>query len=156
MIKKPLVITNGLIEQLQAGDSLSSTDALQLTNDNAGAVVIGSPVYVSGVDSFDKAKADASGTKDVIGLVADAPSIGIAGTGNVLTDGRLVATTVQWDAVTGETGGLTPGGVYFLDAATAGKMTQTAPTTDGQYVSRLGTGLSTTDFEISIQTPIKL
>lgn len=155
MIKKPLVITNGLIEQLQAGDSLSNDEMRSLTNDNAGSLVIGTPVYVSGADSVDKAKADASGTKDVIGLVADV-SIATTVAGNVLTDGPLSATTGQWDAVTEETGGLTPGGVYFLDDANLGKMTQTAPTADGKYVSRLGTALSTTEFEISIQTPIKL
>lgn len=155
-VKKPLVITNGTIEQLQAGDSLYNPDMLQLTNDNVAAVVIGAPVYITAAGHFDKAQADAVGTKDVIGLVADAPSIGIAGTGNVLTDGRLSATTGQWDAITGGSGGLTPGAVYWLDAATAGKMTSTAPTADGEFVCRLGSAISETEFEISIQTPIKL
>lgn len=155
MIKKPLVVTNGQIEQLQAGDQLASPDLTNAQNGNAAALVIGTPVYVSAGDTVDKAKADAASTKDVFGLVADV-SIAIAGSGAIQTDGSLVATTTQWDAVTGQTGGLTPGAIYYLSAATAGMLTTAAPTADGHYVAPVGKAKSTTELEITILSTIKL
>lgn len=155
MIKKPLVITNGQIEQLQAGDRMGSETLFNRVNANAGSLVIGTPVYVPSALNVDKARANAAGTKEVLGLVADV-SIATTASGAIQTDGILVATTAQWDAVTGQVGGLTPGSIYFLDSAAAGKLTATAPTADGEYVARIGLATSTTELEISILTPIKL
>ena len=79
-LRKPLVIANGQVEQLQAGDTLdapqSGGDQIVLTNDEATPVVIGAPVYMDANDGFKKAEANAAGTKNVVGLVAIAPSIG--------------------------------------------------------------------------------
>jgi len=157
--KKPLVITNGQIEQLQAGDTLNASvtevDVIAKTNDNAGSIVIGAPVYVKSNGNVDKGRANAQGTVQILGLVADT-SIAAAASGNIQTDGVLAATTGQWDAVTGETGGLTPGAVYYLDAGTAGKLTQTAPTTTGQFVVKCGLAISATEMDIDTTAPIKL
>lgn len=155
--KKPIVITNGQLEQLQAGDTLDANLVQLITraNNTGGALVIGTPVYaVSGTD-IAEAQADAQGTIRIAGLVADV-TIADTASGQVAIDGILTATTGQWDAVTGETGGLTPGANYFLDAATAGMLTQTAPTSVGEFVVRVGHALSATEFEIEIQQPIKL
>lgn len=154
-IKKPLVITNGQIEQLQPGDRLSGVDLFTRLNGNAGSLVIGTPVYVPAAGSVDKARANSAATKDVLGLIAD-PTVATATQGAVQSDGVLAATTAEWDAVTGQSGGLTPGAIYFLDAASAGKLTPTAPTADGEFVCRIGLATSTTELEISILTPIKL
>jgi len=154
-IKKPLVITNGQIEQLQAGDTLDNPNAKTRTNNNAGAIVIGQPVYADSGTTVDLAQGDAQSTIRVSGLVADT-SIANAASGSILVDGVLVATTGEWDAVTGEVGGLTAGANYFLSAATAGELTQTAPTTTGEFVVRVGHALSTTEMEIEVQQPIKL
>jgi hypothetical protein len=157
--RKPLVIINGVVQQLPAGDTLNAAanevDVITLTNASGGAAPIGTPVYISAGGSFALAKADASGTVEAIALVRDT-SIANAASGSVQSDGLLTATTAQWDAITGQTGGLTPGAVYYLGAATAGKLTATAPTTSGQYVLRMGRAVSTTDFDIDIQTPILL
>jgi len=59
-----------------------------------------------------KAKADAGGTANVIGLVAQA-SISSGVSGSIQFSGVLTATTAQWDAVFGTTGGLTKGVRYF-------------------------------------------
>lgn len=149
--RKPLVIIDGQITQLSASDTLdaaiSEVDVVSATNANAGAIVIGAPVYVSGAGSVDLAQADASGTKKVLGLVREA-SVAAAASGEIQTNGILVATTTQWDAVAGTTGGLTAGECYYLSAAAAGELTETAPTAVGEFVVPVGYALSTTEMRI--------
>jgi hypothetical protein len=156
---KPLVLINGQIQQLQAGDTLdaqvSEVDVVSKTNDNVGAIVIGQPVYVKATGNVTLAQANASGTVEVLGLVRDA-SIATSATGIIQTDGILSATTAEWDVVTGGSGGLTPGSVYYLDPSTPGSLTDTAPTASGQCVVRVGKAISTTEMEISIEQPILL
>lgn len=153
-VKKPLVLnTTGQIEQLQSSDSLSSVELLQLTNGNAGSIVIGAPVYISAADTVDKARANATGTKDVFGLVADA-TIAAAATGGIQTDGILIATTGQWDSICGTSGGLTFNTRYYLSQATAGLLTATAPTSG--WVCEVGIALSTTEMKVDIKPTIKL
>ena len=128
-----------------------------LLNGDVSPVVIGAPGYINAADSFLKAKADASGTEKVRGLVAVSPSISNGVTGSVMVSGVLTATTTQWDAVVESgAGGLVAGTDYFLSPTTAGKITATAPSTVGQLVTRVGTALSTTELMIDIQPPILL
>lgn len=158
-LRKPLVINAGQVEQIQAGDTLDAVvtevDVVQLTNNNASAIVIGAPVYCESAGQVDLAKADASATVQALGLVKDT-SITASASGNIQTDGVLAATTVQWDAVAGTTGGLTAGAIYYLSATTAGELTETAPSTVGQFVVRVGIALSTTEMEITFSPPILL
>jgi len=156
--RKPLVIVNGQIQQIQAGDTLqgiSNPAIVTLVNGNANAIVIGSPVYASAAGTVDLAQADDVNTSEVVGLVSDA-SVANGANGSIQTGGILTATTGQWDTITGETGGLVANTVYFLDPSAEGKLTVNAPTTDGHLVSRIGKGLSTTQLEIAIQPPILL
>lgn len=152
--RKPLVwASDGRPEELPQSDSLdalvSEKDQVSMTNKNAGAITICQPVYAkSTAEQVDLARANASGTKNVLGLVADA-SIAADAVGAIQTDGVITATTAEWDAVTGQTGGLTPGAEYWLSAATAGMITPTVPGA-GAYLVRIGTALSTTVLEISI------
>lgn len=159
MFKKPLCIYDGQIQQLQAGDTLDASaaevDVIEMTNGEASSIVIGAPVYVSAASTVMKAQADASGTVDVLGLVAET-TIASAASGSIQTDGVLAATTAQWDAVTGGLGGLTAGAKYYLDPDTAGMLTTTAPTTVGDFVAPIGKALSTTEFEITIGSTVKL
>jgi hypothetical protein len=158
-LRKPIVQVGGLLQQLQSGDTLdtpgSGGELISQTNDEVGAIVIGTPVYNDAADGVKKAKADAVGTKSVIGLVYDT-TIGAGVSGNIMTGGVLAATTGQWDAVTGGVGGLTFGTRYFLSAATAGQLTATAPSTVSQYVVEIGIALSTTELKVEIQSPILL
>lgn len=159
--RKPLVLSStGEVQQLQSTDTLAINElggvrTLTLTNANAGSIVFGTPVYVSAADSVDKAKADASGTRNVVGLVNDA-TIATTVSGAVAVDGVMVGTTGQWDTVFGTTGGLTPGTMYFLSAGTAGLGTATAPSTVGQYVVKLGRAISTTELLLQIGSSILL
>lgn len=157
--RKPLVIISGLVQQLPAGDTLdapvSEVDVIALTNGTASAVPIGTPVYVSAANSFQLSRANASATAKVIGLVQSA-SVAASGNGAVQTDGFLTATTAQWDAVTGQTGGLTVGSTYYLSAAAAGRITTAAPTATGEYVLEVGEAISTTALEITKSTRVLL
>jgi len=156
----PLVLVAGQIQQLQSADTISVPSVtagvvLQQTNDEAGPIVIGTPVYNDANDGVKKAKADAAGTKDVIGLVKDA-SIANGVAGAIQCDGVLAASTAQWDAVFGTTGGLSKGQRYYLSAATAGQGTATAPSSVGNYVMELGIAISTTELRIGMGDPILL
>ncbi|MFA5976507.1 MAG: hypothetical protein WC859_10150 [Elusimicrobiota bacterium] len=151
-VQKPLVLIGGQIQQIPAGDTLSAAssevDVVSKVNGNAGTIVICTPVYPSSNTAVDKASAGASGTKKVLGLMQSA-STASAASGLVQTDGVLTATTGQWDAVAGTTGGLTAGTIYYL-SATAGLITATAPSTSGNYVCAVGLALSTTELDIDV------
>lgn len=153
----PLVMVAGRIQQLQSGDSVSGAAAAaetqSLTNSNGGSIVIGAPVYISSAGHVDKAKADATGTTDVVGLVYDT-SIATTAAGNIIVDGIMTATTGQWDTICGTSGGLTAGTVYYLSAATAGLLTATAPSTAGQFAAPVGRALSTTQMELILPGPV--
>jgi hypothetical protein len=155
----PLVIANGVIEQLQSGDTLNVSSSFAVTQTNGeGSVslVIGMACYSSAADTVKRAQANASATDNVVGLWATS-STSHGSTGSLQWCGILTATTGQWDAVvTGESGGLTAGSTYYLDPATPGYMTAAAPTTAGQYIVPLGVALSTTEFEINISPSILL
>lgn len=153
-VKKPLVITAGQIEQLQAGDTIEHPSIQQRTNNTGNTINIVTPVYVSGAGQIAEAQANAAGTKDVLGFTTE--SIADASSGGVQTDGFLVATTGQWDAVAGTTGGLSAGTRYFLDPSTAGRITATAPTASGDFVCPLGIAASTTELEITVGQTVKL
>lgn len=158
-LRKPLVINNGNIQQLQSGDTLDAVvtevDHIDVTNNQGATINICQPVYVDAAGTVKLAQADALATSEVLGLVKDS-SIGSGNSGTVQTDGKLTATTGEWDAVTGGSGGLTAGSVYFLDPDTAGNLTDTAPTTTGDLVARVGLAVSTTELVISRQPPILL
>ncbi len=139
-------ITNGT-------NTVTGGSIVNATNGEASAIAIGRAVYVSASGTVKLANANAAGTKNVAGIVYDA-SINSAATGAVSVSGSVTATTGQWDAVTGQSGGLTSGSIYYLSNATAGAMTTTAPSTG--YVCPVGIALSTTVMLMNIGQTIKL
>jgi hypothetical protein len=148
----PLVIVNGQVEQLQAGDSITVASAQYssdvFTNGHASdPLVICTPVFMKGANEADFAQANALATSGVVGLWLDA-STAAGDTGICVLSGRMVATTGQWDAVAGTTGGLAPGVLYFLSPTTKGKITSVAPTAVGQVVMPIGRAISPTDMEL--------
>lgn len=161
-LRKPIVIgTDGLPQQLQSGDSIDAASTTSQTRsvtngESSLAIVIGAPVYASAADTVKRAQANAKSTSKLAGLGYDA-STAAAATGFIITNGVLVATTGQWDAVvTGGSGGLAFGTYYFVDPANPGKLTATVPTTVGQCVALVGIGLSTTEMELLLREPILL
>ena len=124
-----------------------------MTNGMGSSIAIGRAVYVSGDETVSLAVANSGTTKNVVGMVFDG-SINAAASGLIATSGAVTATTAQWDAVTGQSGGLTPGAKYYLSNVTAGAITTTAPATG--YVCPLGIATSDTTFILNILTTVKL
>lgn len=119
-----------------------------LTNDNAGTVSPGMVVYIKSNGHVDLAKADSGGTAQGFGLAQ--ASILTTASGVIQYRGNLVLTTSQWDTVAGTSGGLTPGTLYYLSDATAGKITSTAPSTSGHIDQLIGEALSATELVLKI------
>lgn len=160
-IRLPVVIgADGLQQQLQSGDTISAANntpsVRSVTNgESSAAITIGMPVYASAADTVKRAQANAKSTSKLAGVVYDV-SIAAAGVGNIAQSGIIVATTAQWDAVAGTTGGLLFNTLYFLDPVTPGKMTATPPTTVGQCNAIVGMAISSTELELQISQPILL
>lgn len=152
-VKKPIVITAGQLEQIQTGDTIDLGNIVSRNNNEAGAMVVGNIVYITGVNA-QLAQADAQSTIRVAGIVVTGAAA--ANPVDIQTEGIVTLSTGEWDAVAGTTGGLTPGATLFLSAAAAGEGTETAPTVAGEFVLRVGHALSATELEIDIQQPIKL
>lgn len=92
------------------------------TNDELTNVVMCTPVYADGPGTFKKALGDGSAKAKFFGVVAD-QLIAPATQGAVLSVGVLTASTAQWDAVCGTSGGLAYGTLYYLSTTTAGALT---------------------------------
>ncbi len=131
--------------------------AVSLTNNEAGAIVCGAPVYSNAAGGIKKALATTatSGTALCIGLMLDT-SVAAGAQGSVAIDGLVTLTTAQWDAVTGQSGGLTFGANYFVDPTTAGKLTTTPPSTVTQYVTMVGSPVSATTMILRLGIRVKL
>jgi hypothetical protein len=143
-----------VIASMTNGGTSGST-VVQVSNGSVSPIVSGAPVYITGSGTVSAAQANSLGTSGVLGVTN--ALIAPAGTGGVVVTGPLVLTTAQWDAVvTGESGGLTAGTLYFLDPAAAGKLTATAPSTPGQVVTLIGRAIAPTTLIITMGVPIQL
>ena len=153
--RKPLVLNNGQIQQIQSGDvldaSLVETEQVTLTNgESSDSLLAGQVVYISAASTGKKAKADAAGTKEAFGLVKDA-SITSGQTGAIVTAGQLAV--ADWTSALGSAT-LTAGTIYYLSGTTAGLITATAPVAG--YVVEVGIAISTTVMQLKINRPIQL
>jgi hypothetical protein len=70
-------------------------------------------------------------------------------------DGLMTLPTASWDAVTGQTGGLTAGGIYYLDTF-YGCLTLIPVTVGGNYSVRVGRATSADTMLVDIEPPIKI
>lgn len=133
----------------------STTVFIKINRDSIN-LMKGMPVYISEVDYNNAARATGGGTYEearVAGLVVD-ESIFIDAPGRVLCAGILEQTTTQWDALTGDEGGLLGGRDYFLRTDFVRGITHTPPETG--YMVKIGKALSPTALDINIEPPIEL
>lgn len=70
------------------------------------------------------------------------------GKGGLVYAGPLTLTTAQWDARTGDSGGLVTDQSYFLD--TGGNLTSTPPTASGTYVALVGTAATPETMNVTL------
>ncbi len=111
----------------------------------------GMAVYPSSPNQVDLGRADAESTSGVVGLANQ--DVIATESGTYLTDGQV--TRSDWTAVTG-TSTLTTGATYYLDETTAGHITSTPPSVEGESVVRVGTALSANTIDIEIAQPVLL
>lgn len=147
--KAGMVLTSDGANTSWLADGAQTVLFRSLTNANAASMQLGEAVYISGASTANKARGNALSTALAVGLVASA-SVAPAGLASVQLNGTLSGTTGQWDAVTGQTGGLTPGAYYYLSSTTAGKLAVTYPSTPGVYPVKVGIALSSTELLIDI------
>lgn len=107
-----------------------------LTNTSGGAITQGTAVYINGSNTFSSAQANAGGTSTVLGIVS-AASIANGATGEITVHGIVTIPTGK------QTGTWAANDIIYLDPATAGKLTNSAPNTTGQYAVEVGISLNT-------------
>jgi len=143
--KKPLVQTNGKIEELQAGDTIESgVEGISALNNTGSQIDKGKAVHLkNNAGTLECELADASdNTKPCHGFAA--ANIPNSQSGTILRDGVMT-----------DLSGLTPGADQWL-SETAGAITETVPTTSGAINQVVGQAISTTSFEIDIEPEVRL
>lgn len=138
--------------------AMSDFSVAKYTKINRDSITLfkGMPVYISDSDFNNIYRATANGTHEqtrVAGLVAD-ESILIDNPGRIVCTGIVQLSTAQWDALTGDTGGLDGGRDYFLRGDGGMGLTLTPPTTG--FIVKVGKALSPTAFDVNIEPPIEL
>ncbi len=98
--------------------------------------------------------ADSSGNTHVSGIAVTAGEA--PGHVDVQYNGPITLTTAQWDARTGQSGGLTPKATYYLSPTAQGKLTTTKPNVGGQFIAPLGFALNATTLMIVISEPTQV
>lgn len=156
--RKPLVIIDGYVHRLPEGDTIDGetrSNCVEVTHVGPDDIEPGFAVYVSGDDEVTHAQADVIGTADPIGLATE------FGTGTpdsvvkVQVGGVLELTLSEWNLVTGDSVGLVPNNVYYLNPALPkGSITNIAPTTSGQFTTVIGRAISATKLKIAIERAV--
>lgn len=137
-VDETLLVSDGTVRGAKAGaytEAFLGTlgiGTFSATNNSGSVIPPAAAVYVDGSGDVVAAQADALATSEVSGLASE--ELIDTETADILAMGVVSFVTTDWDAVTGGSGGLTPGSVYYLSPATAGHLTLTAPTTATQTV----------------------
>lgn len=118
------------------------------------ALVPGSAVYAKNTGRFGLARADSFPETRFAGFSNATTAPGFAAT--VISGGPLELTTAEWDAVTGQIGGLTPGAPYFLSPTTLGAITTIPPSAAGLFSAKVGKAITTTTLDVDPRNPILL
>jgi len=142
---------------VSASSTLSFTDNTQFSGGRIneeilldiiadGTVLAGQPIYIKSTGNAALTEYD-DATKSSVAGVAVSDGGGIP-TGNLTyqTGGHITLT--DWSAATGSAM-LTPGAPYYL-TSTAGMMSVTPPTGDGEFVVKVGRAVSTDTFALEL------
>lgn len=133
------------------GFSIPAPVTVDYINDDASSNAIGVPVYETMAGHAATAATDDVTHATVIGLRTAACAPGASGP--VQTSGSLILATSLWDALTGQSGGLTPFRAYYVGNTTA--LTLTPPSTiPGQQIAFVGVAASAQQLDVSPVAPI--
>jgi hypothetical protein len=128
----------------------SGTGDISFQSDVDSDVVVGMVLASTGstpsvgVVQATPARADTEPTYTrVIGVVTALTPAGFRQDATTQATGRVTLSEAQWDAVTGQSGGLTPG-PYYLSDADAGEITTTAPSDLNSVVLLVGIAINAT------------
>jgi hypothetical protein len=120
-------------------------------NGDLDDITLGEPVYVSQLGLYRKGINSIGPRAYIHGLCCTTTGPTLSTT--IQVSGIITLTTATWDALTGESGGLSVGILYYLGSI-YGTLTSTCPTSG--YVTELGTAVDVDKFLISIKRPILL
>lgn len=147
LVKPIKLLPDGNFGEFGAGDIVDApsteVDLITLVNGETVDMPAGSAVYKTGTGNICLlARADSQAASRVIGFAKTLIAANVSG-------------YIQTDGIVGGFTGLTIGARYFLSPITAGAITTTCPTAAGQIVAPVGTAISATELEISIQPTIQ-
>jgi len=115
------------------------------------SVDLGAPILL--FDAVTLCQANAANTSNCAGLCIGAGENPTAPGGPVSIryqfSGPLTLSVEEWANISGEVGGLTPHSTYYISAATAGKLTKTAPS-NPNFIAPVGFALNATTLMIQI------
>ena len=118
-----------------------------------GIVLSGQVIYIKGTGNAAPALADDASTADAVGgAITNGGGI-VSGTLFYKTYGYV--TLDDWTNATGSAD-LTPVATYYLSATDDGEITSTTPSTDGEFVVKIGTALNARTLNIEIGEGIAL
>jgi len=141
-----------LAEQInQVASTSTDTSAYMNTNGESYYLNVGLPVStVNG--QLKRGDAGSEALSFIQGIV----TVGGSPTNNttVQSDGVVNLTTTQWDAVTGQVGGLTPSARYYLGVQPGPELTTTPTLSLGTHLVAIGRAASPTEMVLRIQPPI--
>ena len=112
-------------------------------------------VQASNVSPVPPAQANFSAFASVFGVVS---AVNLDGTVRVATGSRVTLTVAQWNAMTGDLGGLTMGDTYFASNGShlsAPFLTSVADPSPGSFTTRVGVALSATTMLVAPSTPVQ-
>lgn len=145
------IVGNGTTEDpLRAATGAGGT--IQATISDLHASALKGMIWA--ITSTDTAtRCDASGGERCIGLLTETIAHPNGQTGTFQYSGEFTATTAQWDAITGQSGGLTPGAIYFGSLSAPGEISNgiIAP---GDIALQIGIAKNATTMILQIAPPV--
>jgi predicted RecA/RadA family phage recombinase len=149
-IKYPIVLNNGELEQLQAGDELpGGTLAISRINPYGGPIAICSVLSCNATHLAICERTDAT---EFTGLATE--TIAAGDPGDIQVSGIVEAGVAEWQNIITGGASLTPGAYYYAD--TWGKMSTLVPATVGDRIKLLGIALSTTEFLLTPEVSVEV
>lgn len=132
----------GVTSAVQTQLDSKATGDYSITSSAGSSTTKGAAVYIHTDGTFKKAQANSTTTADAFGLAVT--TIANSAAGMIRRFGPMTMLTTDWDAITGDSGGLTAGSKYWVSDATAGNLTKTNPAATGKQEKLMGLALSTT------------